>query len=186
MRLEEEAVMGTYVSRVYQPATPSLARWIVVGAFAGAASVLIFHQGLLALLHALDLTGRIPYSMRPTEPFGVPQIWSLVFWGGVWGAVFAAMLTRFDGARLVTVSTLLGAALPTLVAWFVVAPLKGQPLAAGFEPLLMAAGFVLNGAWGFGTGLGLVLLGGRRIERRHAMTDRRRVTRRGHLQPDAV
>src|SRR5262245_2551512 len=137
--------METYVSRVYRPTTPSPARWIFVGALAGAASVLIFHQGLLALLHALDLTGRIPYSLRPTEPFGVPQIASLVFWGGVWGAVFAAILTRLDGVRLVAVSTLLGAAFPTFIAWFVVAPLKGQPLAAGLDPLLMAAGFVLNG-----------------------------------------
>jgi len=178
-------------THIYQPATPSLIRWIGVGALAGAASVLIFHQGLLALLHALDLTGRVPYSMRPTEPFGVPVIGSLVFWGGVWGAAFAAMLTRFDGVRLVTVATLLGAVLPTLVAWFVVAPLKGQSPAAGFDPLLMIAGLALNGAWGFGTGLGLALLGGRQIERRHTIDrrtiDRRHAIRRGAgMQPEAV
>ena len=173
-------------THIYQPATPSLARWIAVGALAGAASVLIFHQGLLALLHALDLTGRIPYSMRPTQPFGVPLIGSLAFWGAVWGAAFAAMLTRYDGARLVTLATLLGAVLPTLVAWFVVAPLKGQPLAAGFDPLLMLAGVVLNGAWGFGTGLGLALLGGRRIERRHTLDRRHEIRRRAGMQPDAV
>ena len=179
--------MATTYARIYQPATPSLARWLAVGVLAGAASVLIFHQGLLALLHALDLTGRIPYSMRPTEPFGVPLIGSLVFWGAVWGAAFAAMLTRYDGARLVAVATLLGAVLPTLVAWFVVAPLKGQSLAAGFDPLLMIASLVLNGAWGFGTGLGLALLGGRRIERRRMMIDRRRAVRRqSGMQPDAV
>ena len=174
-------------SRIYQPATPSLTQWIGVGALAGAASVLIFHQGLLGLLYLLDMTGRVPYSLRPTEPFGVPQVWSLVFWGGVWGAALAAMLRRYDTGRLVAAAILLGATLPTLVAWFVVAPLKGQPLAAGFNPLLMIAGLALNGAWGFGTGLGLVLLGGRHIERRLTMIDRRHaVRRRAGMQPDAV
>jgi hypothetical protein len=173
-------------SRIYRPATPSLPQWILVGALAGAASVLIFHQGLLALLYALDLTGRIPYSLRPTQPFGVPQVWSLVFWGGVWGAVFAAMLRRYDGGRLVTMAILLGATLPTLVAWFVVAPLKGQEFAAGFDTLLMMASLALNSAWGLGTGLGLALFGGKRPERRHATTDRRRAPRRAGMQPDAA
>ena len=171
-------------SRIYQPATPSLTRWIVVGALAGAASVLIFHQGLLGLLYLLDMTGRVPYSLRPTEPFGVPQVWSLVLWGGVWGAALAAMLRRYDTGRLVAAAILLGATLPTLVAWFVVAPLKGQAFAAGFDPTLMMASLVLNGAWGLGTGLGLALFGGKRPERRRAPADRRRgIRRRGGMQP---
>jgi len=171
-------------SDIYRPASPSLLQWIGVGALAGAASVLIFHQGLLALLYALDLTGRVPYSLRPTEPFGVPQVWSLALWGGLWGALFAAMLQRYAGWRVVVASVLLGAVLPTLVAWFVVAPLKGQELAGGFDPLLMLAGLVLNGAWGLGTGLGLALFGGKRPERRRTAKDRRRVIRRrGGIQP---
>jgi hypothetical protein len=52
-----------------------------------------------------------------------------------------------------------GAVLPTLVAWFVVAPLKGQPAAAGFGPMAMAVGPIVNAAWCLGTGLGLVLFG---------------------------
>jgi|SoiMethySBSTD1v2_1073268.scaffolds.fasta_scaffold389881_3 hypothetical protein len=182
--------MGTTVLRSYRPATPSLTQWIGVGFLAGAASVLVFHQGAIAVMHALELTQRVPYPMQPTEPFGVPQIWSLTFWGGVWGAVFAALFRRLDGGRLIAASLVLGALLPTLVAWFVVAPLKGQPLAAGFAPMAMAFGLIVNGAWGLGTGLGLVVFGGKtRVERRsnqrrHAGTDRRRVDRRGRgLQP---
>src|SRR5215510_12398867 len=109
----------------YQPATPGWTRWIGIGFLAGALSVLIFHQGAIALMHSLDLTQRVPYQMQPTEPFGVPQVLSLMCWGGVWGLLFAAMLRRLDGAALVVVSMVLGALLPTLVAWFVVAPLKG-------------------------------------------------------------
>src|SRR5688500_9256059 len=107
-----------------------LSRWLIVGFLAGAAAVLLFHQGAAALLHALDFTPRAPYSFQPTQPFGVPQLWSIAFWGGVWGVIVAAALARLDGARLVVGATIFGAVLPTLVAWFVVAPLKGQPIAA--------------------------------------------------------
>jgi hypothetical protein len=56
--------------------------------------------------------------------------------------------------------------LPTLVGWFVVAPLKGQPMAAGFVPSRMWLGPVINGVWGLGTGIGLALA--RRLFRRGA------------------
>jgi hypothetical protein len=41
----------------------------------------------------------------------------------------------------------------------VVAPIKGLAIAAGGVPMAMAAAFIANGAWGFGTGLGLALFG---------------------------
>jgi hypothetical protein len=140
-------------------------RWLVVGFISGAASVLVFNQGAAALLYALELTTRAPYSVQPTSPFGVPQIWSIVFWGGIWGAVLAATLARLDGARLLVAALLFGAVFPTLVAWFVVAPLKGQPMAAGFAPMAMMIGPIVNGAWGLGTGIGLALFGRGRARR---------------------
>ena len=141
------------------PLRAELPRWIVVGFIAGALSVVLFHQGAAALLHALELTPRAPFSMQPTQPLGVPQLVSIAFWGGVWGALLAASLTRLDGARLIVAATIFGAIFPTLVAWFVVAPLKGQPMAGGFAPAAMMIGPIVNGAWGLGTGLGLALFG---------------------------
>lgn len=140
-------------------ARPALPRWIVVGFVAGALSVLVFHQGAWALLYALDVTARAPFPLQPTRPLGVPVLASLMFWGGVWGALLAATLARLRGARLVFAATLFGAVLPTLVAWFVVAPLKGQPMAAGFAPAGMLFGLVVNAAWGLGTGLALAAWG---------------------------
>jgi hypothetical protein len=134
-------------------------RWLIVGLISGALSVLLFHQGAAALLHALALTPRVPYSMEPTAPFGVPQVWSLAFWGGLWGVVLAASLARLRGASLIAGAAVFGAVLPTLVAWFVVAPLKDQPVAAGFAPLAMLIGPIVNAAWGLGTGIGLELFG---------------------------
>jgi hypothetical protein len=180
--------MNATSSTTYYPATPSLARWITVGFIAGAVAVPVFHQGAVALLGALGLTERVPFVMEPTEPYGVPQLSSLTFWGGVWGVLFAVLLSRLYGGGLVVVSLLLGAVLPTLVAWFLVAPLKGQPVAAGFAPMGMAFGLIVNGAWGLGTGIGLTLFGRKRIgEWRRRTADRRRMERRqSDMQADAA
>ena len=137
-------------------------RWLAAGFIFGAISVVLFHQGAFALLHAIQLTPRAPYSMQPTAPLGVPVLLSIAFWGGVWGVVLAALLARLEGAALVLAALVFGALAPTLVAWFVVAPLKGQPVAAGWAPAGMAVGLIVNGAWGLGTGLGLALLRARR------------------------
>ena len=147
----------------------SLNRWLIVGFVSGAVGVLVFHQGAVMLLHTLGFTPRAPYSMAGTAPLGVPQLWSIAFWGGVWGVVLAAALARLRGAALIVGATIFGAVLPTLVAWFVVAPLKGQPMAAGFVPAAMMIGPIVNAAWGLGTGLGLALFGRWRPKGRAAL-----------------
>lgn len=145
--------------------------WWISAFLCGAAAVLIFHQGALAALYLAGFAARAPYSLAPTQPWDVPQLWSLAFWGGAWGIVLAAALRRLTGGALVFAAILFGAIVPTAVAWFIVAPLKGQPLAAGFVPAAMAIGPIVNAAWGFGTGLGLALFG--RAERRRRAADRR-------------
>ena len=147
-------------------------RWLLVGFVAGAVSVLLFHQGALALLYAAGIAPRPPFSFAPTAPWGVPQLWSLAFWGGVWGVLLAAAVNGLlHRGALIGASLLFGALFPTLVAWFVVAPLKGQPAAAGFVPAAMMIGPIVNAAWGLGTGIGLALFG--RGERRRSAIDRR-------------
>src|SRR5690348_14030030 len=145
----------------HHPARVGRSRWLIVGFLAGAAAVLLFHQSALAILHGLHLAGGAPFSFTPTKPLGVPLLWSLAFWGGIWGVVLAAALARLDGARLILAALVFGAIAPTLVAWFVVAPLKGQPVAAGWAPAAMAIGPIVNAAWGLGTGIGLYLFGRR-------------------------
>jgi hypothetical protein len=157
--------MDTHALRHYPTTAAELPRWLIIGFVAGFVSVLVFHQGVFAILHQLQITPRAPYSMSHTAPFGVPQLWSIAFWGGVWGVLLAASFARLDDARLIIASIIFGAILPTLVAWFVVSPLKGHPVAAGFAPAGMAIGVVVNAAWGLGTGIGLALFG-----RSHAKT----------------
>jgi len=143
----------------YEYGDASLARWLVCGFLCGAIAVLVFHQAALGILHQLGAAQQAPFSRVHTAPWGVPQIWSSAFWGGLWGIALAASLRRLDGPALVASSTIFGAILPTLVAWFVVAPLRGKPMAAGFVPAAMMVGPIVNAAWGLGTGIGLVLFG---------------------------
>ena len=150
--------MATHAMHAY-PRRSELSRWLIVGAISGAVSVLVFHQPVVELFHTLGLTALPAYSTHATHPWGVPQVWSLAFWGGVWGALLAASFGRLDGARLLVAAIVFGAAFPTLVAWLVVAPLKDLPLAGGWQPAVMALGLVANGAWGLGTGIGLLLFG---------------------------
>jgi len=132
---------------------PTSAAWLGIGFIAGVIGVLVFHQLALAALHAAGLTQGVAYSAKATAPFGIPQFVSAAFWGGVWGVIAALLFARPTGARLIATMVVFGAIAPTLVAWFVVAPLKGAPMAAGFKPAAMMAGPIVNGAWGLGAGL---------------------------------
>lgn len=129
---------------------------------AGFAATLIFHQGLIALLNSAGLIPRVPYSLAPTAPFGVPQVLSLAFWGGLWGIPLWMSVRRKKGVNHWLTALAFGAVLPSLVAWFVVAPLKGLPLAGGWKPSALLLGLLLNGAWGIGVAILMKLAGGRR------------------------
>jgi hypothetical protein len=134
---------------------------ILTAFLAGFLSTLVFHQGLLAILHGAGATPLAPYAMTPVPPFQVPQVVSLAFWGGVWGVLLWLMIRPLGGSWLYWVSALvLGALAPTIVALFVVFPLKGKPVAGGWQPALIVGALMLNGAWGIGTALFLRLFGG--------------------------
>jgi len=97
--------------------------------------------------------------MTPTHPFGVPTVLSLSLWGGIWGILFAWIHGRFPpGSAYWVTAFLFGAILPSLVALLIVFPIKGHAVGGGWHlPLLMTA-FLINGAWGIGTGLALKVL----------------------------
>ena len=126
---------------------------------AGFLATLIFHQGLLGLLYLAGASPRAAYSMAPAGPLHVPQVLSLAFWGGVWGIALWLAISRWDGVSYWLGWLVLGALLPSIVALFVVFPLKGQPVAGGWNPKILVGALLLNGAWGLGTALFLRLFG---------------------------
>lgn len=120
---------------------------------AGAVAALLFQQGTIAILNALGYAPP-PFSYTRTRPLNVPMVWSLVFWGGVWGLVYGFVESKFpDGILYWIAAFLFGAIFPVLVLWFVVFPLKGQPVAAGWDTTRMLVQVLHHGMWGLGTGI---------------------------------
>ena len=134
-----------------------MAQWLVAFA-AGFASVLVLHQPVLGLLASIGITQAVPYATKAVGPLGVPQFVSAAFWGGVWGMALHAASRRWPlDAGFLLKALLFGMVLPTAVAWFVVAPIKGLPMAGGFKFNAMLTGLCVNAAWGLGAGLLLML-----------------------------
>jgi hypothetical protein len=131
----------------------------IFGFVAGFIAVLVFHQGLWAIF---NLVGLIPpdrpaWQIDPVPPLGVPSVVSKAFWGGVWAAVLAPLIGRLQGGVYWASWILVGAVALSLVAFYVVPPIKGDPIPALWPRF--GAALALNGAWGFGTALLLLLFG---------------------------
>lgn len=139
------------------------------GFIAGFFATLIFHQLALAALWRAGIAPFAPFSMAATHPFGVPAVISLAFWGGVWGIVYGLIDNRFpSGGGYWVTAFLFGAIFPSLVALLVVIPLKGGPVGGGWHAALLVTAFLINGAWGIGTGLFLKALSTRSHAAHHA------------------
>lgn len=129
----------------------------LIGFIAGFLSTLTFHQGALWVLWGMGVAPFGPFSMAPVPPFGVPAVLSLAFWGGVWGILFAHALRPLPRTGYWLSAFLFGAVLASLVALFIVAPLKGRPVAGGWQPAVLITAFLINGMWGLGTGVWIEL-----------------------------
>jgi MFS-type transporter involved in bile tolerance (Atg22 family) len=120
---------------------------------AGFLSTLVFHQGVLTLFWLSGVLARAPYDMAPAPPLGMPAVLSLAFWGGVWGAVIWPLLRNAAGRAYWLRALLIGAVVPSVVALFIVFPLKAMPVAGGWDPRVIIGALILNGAWGLGVAL---------------------------------
>jgi len=78
--------------------------------------------------------------------------------GGVWGIVLWALINASTGNAYWIRALVIGALGPSLIAWFVVMPIKGMGPAGGWDPKVIVGGLLLNGAWGAGVALLMRLL----------------------------
>jgi len=127
---------------------------LILAFVAGFLATLIFHQGGLGLLYLAGRVQLAPWNLSPVPPLGVPAVLSLAFWGGLWGIVLWALIRGRRGATYWGLAIVLGALLPSLVAWFVVFPIKGIALTG----TLIVGALLLNGAWGLGVALYMRLM----------------------------
>ena len=124
---------------------------------AGFVSTLLFHQGVLFALNKAGATTKAAWDMTPVPPLSVPSVISLAFFGGLWGIALWLMIRGQIGAMYWIWALVLGAVLPTLVALFVVFPLKGLKFAAGWDPKIWIGALLVNAAWGIGVALMMML-----------------------------
>src|SRR4029434_6520064 len=125
-------------------------------------------QGLLGCSYARARPRRQPCTMTPVPPLNAPAVISLAFWGGVWGIVLWALIGASSGGAYWTKALVIGALGPSLVAWFVVMPIKGMGLAGGWDPKIIVGALLLNGAWGLGVALVIELLHPVRLTVQHS------------------
>src|SRR5512143_18341 len=90
---------------------------LIAGFLAGFLATLLFHQLTLALLWWLGVAPFAPFPTGTTWPFGIPAVWSLAFWGGIWGLLFSLVEPHFPRNAYWTIAFIFGALLPSLVAF---------------------------------------------------------------------
>lgn len=124
---------------------------------AGFLATLVFHQGLFMLFYLGGVVPVAPFNLTPVPPLGVPAVFSLAFFGGLWGMLLWLILGRLAGAKFWLGNILLGALAPTAVAMLIVFPLKGMDVSAQ----TWIGGLLLNGFWGLGVAVFMRLMGAR-------------------------
>lgn len=135
---------------------------LALGFVAGFLATLIFHQSAWYLLHAAGFVAadQPAWPMDPIAPFGVPSVISKAFWGGLWGALLALVLTLSASSAYWLTALVFGALAPSLVAMYVVPLIKGLPFPDFWPRIAIAA--TVNAAWGLGTAVFLRVFGATR------------------------
>lgn len=140
--------------------TNNLGYLLLIAFISGLLAVFIFHQPMLAILKAIAFAPEklVPFTMKPTTPLGIPRTFSLAFWGGIWGVALAIALTWTRSFNYWLSALIFGALFPSLVNWFLVQPLKGEPVGGGWAFPGVVTSLIINGIWGLGTALLIRLL----------------------------
>jgi hypothetical protein len=137
---------------------------IILGFIAAALSVLIVHEGIIYLLGQLgliDLNKLSVWSMRPLRPWNVPEIASRMFWGGLWGALFALVYQWVPGGAAWLKGLIYGLGIVVVSNWILLPLIRGRffevgdpALFGGLDPLRMINTVLIVG--GFGLALGII------------------------------
>lgn len=132
---------------------------MALGFVAAAIAVVTAHQLMYVLISAAGLANLQPWSMRGIPPFGVPAILNGIFWGGLWGALFALIHDRIPGTAMWLKGLIYGLCILVVSNWFLLPLIKGQifgqpnqVLFAGGDPRRMLIGILILGAFGAALG----------------------------------
>ena len=130
----------------------SLASKVAWSFLVGALAMLTFHQAAVGLFHAAGMFPVPPFELQPTGPLRVPKAASGAFWAGLWGIVFLTVVLPSMRRAMPgwAAGLVFGVCGPVAVLFFVVAPLKGQPIAYAQSWGSMLRIALAHAFWGFG------------------------------------
>jgi hypothetical protein len=136
---------------------------LTLGFIAGAIATVTVHELISYALLQQGLFGRVPWSLDPVAvgplaDLGIPQIASDMFWGGIWGAIFALIWGDPPQGALSFKGAALGIVGPAIIGVFTLVPLLTSkfPLFFGGEVdmiwpvLVILAGFGAATGWLYG------------------------------------
>jgi hypothetical protein len=140
---------------------------MVLGFIAAALSVLIVHQTIIYVLGMYGVTRSVPWSLRPLG-YGpaawMPILANNVFWGGLWGVLFALLYDRLPGAWSWLKGLVFGVLVLIFSNWIFLPLIRQyvfnyppQRLFSGFDGtnfMVLWPGIAILG--GFGLGLGII------------------------------
>ncbi len=150
-----------------------LARNPLLGFIAAAIAVVTVHQAIVYVF--ANYLGLFPpttqaWNMKPYGPLGVPTIVNGMFWGGLWGALFALIHDKLPGAMWL--KGLIYGLLITLISNWTLLPIIRKALGvtnaaqialfSGGDPKRMLAVALLLGGFGIATALIYSAIAGRR------------------------
>lgn len=124
-----------------------------IGFLAAVLSVLVFHQGMILFLRETGLFG-IPRTAlvwnlaANPRAYGLPTLVNQCFWGGLYGAAFGLLAPRVR-IPLWAFGLLTGAA-TTLVGMFIIAAIRGTPIAAGWQLMAWLRSLSIGLTFGLG------------------------------------
>lgn len=148
---------------------------LLLGFLAAVLAVLLVHQPIIHTLAGMGMIQGRAYNMAAlgTAPLalttfmkslgfaGWPILFNTMFWGGVWGVIFALVHHRLPGGLLILKGLVFGLLILVFSNWIGLPFIRGtllgmpnNPYFAGFVPDRMLAGALIVG--GFGAGLGFL------------------------------
>lgn len=101
---------------------------MVLGFIAGAIATVTVHEIISAVFNNTAYWtgwGRVSWDLSPNE-FGVPNLVSAMFWGGLWGALFPVIFGTLPKGPLTFKGLLYGIIGPALIGVFIAVPLLTQ------------------------------------------------------------
>ncbi len=127
---------------------------LAAGFFAAAIATVTVHEIIKGALYKAGIIPLAPWSLAPAAVTGVPEIVSAMFWGGVWGVIFALLYSAIPAASATMKGLIFGIVGPAIIGVFILVPLITGRFPLFFGGDLKLIGAVLLILAGFGAAMG--------------------------------